>query len=176
MSMRSKKTPEIKLEYGAPDRLLPADFKEILTQRYFPVLSLTYIASVMGIAASKGRFVHYMFEVKTAYVMALFVALWVSVPAILWIILRGSHLFNHVADDWYKIIAGIMTITLMMSYILFPEADFLGLRLYFAASLPIFVVMYLFFVKGGLPPLAAHPLSALGLTFLLYGAGLGLWH
>lgn len=174
--MGKRKTPYIELERGAPDRLLPRDFKEILTRRYFPVLSLTYVASVCGIAASEGHFVHYLFEVKTAYVMALFVAAWVSVPAVLWIVLKGSHLFNHVADDWYKITAALMTLTLMISYILLPEAEMFGLRVYFAATLPIFVVMYLFFVKGGLPAMAAHPLTALGLTFLLYGAVLGFLH
>jgi len=161
---------KVELERDAPDRLLPKDFREIMTRRYFPVLSLTYVASVTGIAAEKGHFIHYLFEDKTAYVMALLVALWVSIPAMLWIILKGSHLFHQVAEDWYKIVAGLMTLTLLMSYVLLPEAGMFGLRVYFAATIPVFFVMYFFFVKGGLPPMAAHPLTALGITFLFYGA------
>ncbi len=161
--------PTIRLERNAPDRLLPKDFKEILTRRYFPVLSLTYISSVVGIAAQKGDFLHYLFEDKSAYAMALFVPLWVSVPAVLWIVLKGSHLFYHVADIWYKITAVIMALTLLVSFILLPEANILGLRIYFVATIPVFFVMYFFFVKGGLPAIAAHPLSALGMSFLLYG-------
>ncbi len=168
----TKKRPNIELEHGAPDHLLPRDFFEILNQRYFPVLSLTYVSSVLGIAVEKGDTMQYLFYDKTAYVMALLVALWVSVPAVLWIILRGSHLFNHVADDWYKITAGIMTVTLLLSYMLFPEMNIYGMRTYFVSTIPILFVMYLFFVKGGLPPVAAYPLTALGFTFLVYGAAL----
>lgn len=164
--------PTVKLERDAPDRLLPKDFWEVLTRRYFPVLSLTYIASVAGIAAEEGSFIHYLLEDKTAYVMALFVALWVSIPALLWIVLKGSHLFYLVAEDWYKITAGLMTLTLLISYVLLPEADMFGLRVYFAATIPVFFVMYFLFVKGGLPAMAAHPLTALGLTFLVYGASI----
>ncbi len=168
----TKKGPVIELEYDAPDRLLPKDFFEILNQRLFPVLSLTYISTVLGIAAKKGDVLHYIFYDRYAYVMALLVAVWVSVPAVLWIILRGSHLFNHVADDWYKIVAGIMTTILLLSFILFPEMNIYGLRNYFVATIPVLFIMYLFFVKGGLPPIAAYPLSALGFTFLIYGAAL----
>lgn len=172
----SRERPVINLERDAPDRLLPRDFKEILTRRYFPVLSLTYIASVIGIAAKKGDIVRFVFEERIAYVMALPVALWVSIPAILWIILHSSPQFKHVADIWYKIIAAIMTATLLMSFILFPEVNMYGLRLYFAASIPVLFIMYFFFVKGGLPALAAHPLTVLGLTFLLYGAVVNYLH
>ncbi|GJL85211.1 MAG: hypothetical protein DHS20C02_09860 [Micavibrio sp.] len=159
----------LELERDAPDHLLPKDFNDVLTRRYFPVLSLTYISSVMGFAAEKGSFVHYLFEDKSAYLMALFVPLWVSVPAVLWIILKGSHLFYHVADAWYKITAVMMTVTLLLGYLLLPEAEEYGVRIYCAVTIPVFFVLYYFFVKGGLPAMAAHPLSALGLTFLLYG-------
>jgi hypothetical protein len=172
----AKEEPRIELERGAPDRLVPKDFGNILTRRYLPVLSLTYVATVIGIAASKHGLFHYVFEDKTAYVMALFVALWVSIPAILWIVLKGTPEYRHVADEWYKIIAAIMIFLMLFSYVLFPEADVFGLRVYFAATIPVLFILYFFFVKGGLPALAAHPLTALGLTFLIYGAVLNFLH
>jgi hypothetical protein len=171
-----KKEPIIMLERSGKDRLIPRDFFEILTHRYLPVISLTYISSVVGIAAQKDNFSHYMFDDKSAYVMALYVALWVSIPALLWAFVKCSHLYNHVADAWYKICAVLMIVFLGMSYILFPEADALGLRTYFAATIPMLFILYFFFVKGGLPPFAAHPLTALGLTFLFYGAAINFLH
>lgn len=177
--MKARKIPKateplITLERGGKDRLVPKDFREIMTRRFFPVLSLTYIASVVGIAAQRGDVLHRMVYDQSVYLIAALVALWVSIPAVLWILLQGSHLYNHVADDWYKISASLMIITLCLSYILFPEANVWGLRLYFAATIPVLVILYLFFVKGGLPPVAAHPLTALGLTFLLYGAAVNI--
>lgn len=168
-----KKEPLIKLKRNARDRLVPKDFLNIITRRLLPVLSLTYVSCVVAIAARKGNVLHYLFDDKSAYAMALLVVMWVSLPAVLWIILKGSHLYNHVADDWYKVIAAIMMIFLCISYLLFPEANVYGLRVYFAASVPMLIVLYFFFIKGGLPPLAAHPLTVLGLTFLFYGAAMG---
>ncbi len=168
-----KKEPIIKLERNARDRLVPRDFLNILTRRLFPVLSLTYVSCVVAIAAQKGHVLHYIFDEKSAYAMALLVVMWVSLPAVLWIILKGSHLYNHVADLWYKICASLMMAVLCISYLLFPEADVYGLRMYFAASVPMLVILYVFFIRGGLPPLAAHPLTVLGLTFLFYGAVMG---
>ncbi len=162
----------VTIERGAPDRLLPEHFWDILAHRYFPVLSLTYVTTVIGIAAKSGDFVYYMFEDKHAYLAAFFVAMWVSVPAVIWVMLRGSIMLSRKADGWYKITAVIMSVTVLFSLVLLPEVDLLGLHLrtYFAATIPVFFVMYLFFVKGGLPPKAAHPLSVMGMTFLFYGA------
>ncbi|MGH1456957.1 MAG: hypothetical protein ACRBDI_09265 [Alphaproteobacteria bacterium] len=159
----------IRLERDTDDYILPKDFYDILVNRLLPVISLTYIAAIIGISASKGDFIHYMFEERTAYMMALFVVLWVSGPGIIWILLHGSPLFNHVADIWYKILAALMVLTLAVSFILFPEANIYGLRLYFGMSIPVFVVIYLFFIKGGLPEIASYPLNALGFCALLYG-------
>lgn len=167
-----KPAPRIELERSGTDRLVPKDFSEILMRRFFPVISLTYVSSVLGIAAKKGSIFHYVFEDKSAYIMALFVAMWVSIPAIIWIFLHSIPVFKGVADIWYKIIAAIMIVILLMSYILFPEINLYGLRLYFVASLPALLIMYLFFVKGGLPAFAAHPLTALGLSFLIHGAAI----
>ena len=44
--------------------------------------------------------------------MGLVVAAWVSVPAVIWIILHESPLYTHVADIWYRLIAGLMILVL----------------------------------------------------------------
>lgn len=165
----------VRLERDNADRLLPKDFYDVLMHRFFPVISLTYVASIVGIAAEKGYFLHYLFADKTAYIMALFVVLWVSGPAVIWIFLKGHPVLTYVADIWYKILASIMVVTLMLSFILFPEAGIFGLRIYFVASVPVFVMMYFFFIKGGIPPPAALPLNGLGLGALIFGALINLW-
>ena len=174
--MNRRAGEKIQLERGGPDRLIPKDFFDIITRRFLPVLSLTYVSSVIGIAAEKGSLVHYLFEEKTAYTMALLVAAWVSVPAVIWILLHGNPLYTHMADLWYKIISAVMVLVLASSFILFPEADVYGLRVYFAATLPILLIMYIFFVKGGFPAFAAHSLTAIGLTALIHGAILNFIH
>jgi hypothetical protein len=166
----------IQLERGAGDRLVPKDFGNIMTRRFLPVLSLTYISAVVGIAAERGSLRHFLFEDKSAYTMGLLVAAWVSVPAVIWMLLHESPIYKHMADVWYKIISALMILTLLASFILFPEAGVYGLRVYFAATIPIFLIMYVFFVKGGLPAFAAHPLTALGLTALIHGAVLNFIH
>lgn len=165
----------VKLEYGAPDRLIPKQFKRILTRRFFPVLGLVYASTVVGIAAQQGDFYHFFFEDNRAFIMSLFVALWVSVPSVIWIMLKGSHLYPHVANVWFVITATLMSIFLLMSYILFPEADLYGLRVLFVSTIPVFFVMYYFFVAHPLPRGMAHILSALGYTFLIYGASMRFW-
>src|SRR5688572_20123723 len=95
----------IRLERVDSDRLVPKDFAEILTRRFLPVLSLTYLSALIGIAAEKGNLFHFLFEDKSAYTMALLVAAWVSVPAIIWIMLHENPLYNHMANLWYKIIS-----------------------------------------------------------------------
>lgn len=160
----------IRLERDGADRLIPKDFFSMLTHGLFPVLSLTYIASVLGIAANKGDFLYYLLEVKTAYEMALFVSLWASFPAIVWIFLHANPILTHLADFWYRVIAALMIFTLALSYFLFPEAQIYGLRLYFALSMPVFVVIYFFFVRGFLPPTIIYPLNALGFCTLMFGA------
>lgn len=162
----------VSMESGTPDHLLPKDFWDILVHRYFPVLSLTYATTVVAIALNSGHFIYYMFQDKQAYMAAFFVAMWVSVPAILWVLMRGSVMMAHKADNWYKITASIMSVTVLFSLVLLPEVMIHGqdLRTYFVATIPVFILMYVFFVKGGLPREAAHMLSAIGITFLFYGA------
>ena len=172
--MKKQEQIIIKLERGGEDRLIPKGFFHILVHRFFPVLSLTYISSVLGIAMNKGYFHHYMFEVRTAYEMALFIALWVSFPSIVWIFLKSNPLLTHLADFWYRIIAALMTVTISLSFVLFPEAEIFGLRTYFVLSIPVFVIVYIFFVKEALPKIASYPLNALGFCTLLYGSLIGI--
>ncbi len=168
--MAKKKQYTIRIERDVEDHILPKGFFNILVNRFLPVISLTYIGSIIGVAGNRGDFIHYMFKDNTAYIMSLFVVIWVSVPAIIWMILYGNPLFKHVADIWYKILAALMVITIAVSYLLFPEGDIYGLRLYFVASIPVLLLTYILFVKGGLPSIAAYPLNALGVCAFLYGA------
>ena len=175
MTEELSKEPKIHLVRGAKDRLLPRQFIRVLTRRYFPVLSLTYISAIIGIAYKKGAPQHYLFEDQFAYAMALLPAAWVSIPAILWIILKGSHLFNHVANLWYVIAAVLMSFLLGGSYLLLPEFDYHGARSYLVATIPMMVILYVIFVKSALPAGLAHSLSVAGLTALLYGASIRFW-
>lgn len=173
--MSHKKAPHIiRLDRDTEDHILPKDFFDILVHRFFPVISMTYIASIIGISMNKGAFIHHLFFDNTAYMMGIFIVVWVSGPALTWIFLRGSPLFYHVADLWYKILSGLMVVTISLSYVLFPEGDMLGLRFYFVLSVPVFVLIYYFFVRGGLPPVAAYPLNALGVCMLIYGGAVNI--
>ncbi len=171
-----KQQHTIRLERGLRDHILPLDFFDVLVHRFLPVISLTYMASIVGLAASKGDFVHYIFEDRAAYIRALLVVLWVSIPGIIWILLNGSPMLKHTADTWYKVVATLMVITIALSFVLFPEANIYGLRLFFALSIPVFIIIYYFFVKGGLPAIAAYPLNIVGLSVLIYGAFMNYIH
>ncbi|PCK00401.1 MAG: hypothetical protein COA45_01065 [Zetaproteobacteria bacterium] len=166
----SKKQHIIRLDRDVEDRILPEGFFNIIVHRFLPVLSLSYIVSIIAISISKGAFIYYMFQDSTAYTMGLLIVLWISGPGLVWVLLHGSPLFHHVADLWYKILAGLMIITIALSYILFPEADVYGLRIYFILSVPAFVLIYFLFVKDILPKVASYPLNAMGFCALLYGA------
>lgn len=168
--MATKNKIIIRLERDGADHLLPKHFFDIIMNRFLPVLSLTYISSVLAIAAEKGRFIHFLFFDNTVYLMALFIVLWVAIPGMIWIFLHGNPMLRHIADLWYKIIAGLLVLTIMLSFVLFPEANVYGLRLYFVLTIPVFIIMYVFFVRGGLPKIASYPLNALGFVFLMYGA------
>ena len=63
-SARTDKGPHVHIERGAKDRILPKQFIRVLTRRYFPVLSLTYVSSVIGIAYKKGHMEHYLLEMR----------------------------------------------------------------------------------------------------------------
>ena len=154
----------------ATDYLLPKDFYDILVQRFIPILSLTFISTLLGIAVQKGDLIFYLFQDKTAYIMALFVVFWVSIPGLLWIFLKGSPLLCVLADTWYKIVSFLQVLTITLSAVLFPEADIYGLKIYFVVTVPLFILMYIFLVKGAMPSIAAYPLNIIGLAILFYGS------
>lgn len=164
----------IRLERDTEDYILPKNFFDVLVHRFFPVISLTYLASVISIAISTGDFIEHMFMDRMAYLMGILLVLWVSVPAIVWILMAGNPLLSHVADLWYKIIAGLFIVTISLSYFLFPEAELYGLREYFVLSIPIFILIYFVFVRDKLPMIAVYPLNALGFCALFWGAFMGV--
>ncbi len=168
--MAKKHIHIIRLERDVEDHILPKDFFNVLVKRFLPVISLVYIASIIGIAGSKHEFIHYMFQDKSAYLMGVFVVLLASAPAIIWILLNSSPMFCHVSNLWYRILAAIMVITITLSFLLFPEADIYGLRIYFILSVPVFIVIDILFIRDWLPSIAAYPLNALGFCALIYGA------
>lgn len=174
MAGNRKQKVVIRLERGGDDHILPKGFSDVVMNRFLPVLSLTYVSMILALAARSKDFFYYLTEDNTAYIMGLVVVLWVSIPGMLWILLNGNPLLRHTADTWYRIISIIMTLTIMLSFILFPEAEVYGLRFYFVITVPVFLVMYFFFVKGGLPAVASYPLNALGFIALIYGSLINL--
>lgn len=160
----------IRLERDTPDHILPIDFYNILIRRFIPILSLIYVASIFGVAWDKGDFLRYAFMDKGVYITALFVLVWFSIPALLWIFLRGSIMFCHIAEAWYKAISIVQIVLITLIAVLFPEADIYGMKVYFIETVPIFLFMYFFMVRGEMPKYFAFALSILGLAALFYGA------
>ncbi len=169
-----KETFVIRLNKGEPDSIISKGVFDTLIHRFLPAISLTYIAAILGIATGKHDFYRYMFEERTAYIMSLFIMLWCAGPAIVWVFLNGSIMFRHVADIWYQFLSVMMVLLLGVGFVLFPEASIYGIGQYFALSIPIFIVNYLVVVKGWVPSSAAHPINALGLCALLFGASLNV--
>jgi len=173
MAAEDKNKHVIRLERDNDDYILPKNFFDILVLRFFPVISLTYLASIIGIAAISGEFIQYLFLDRKAYLMGILLVFWVSVPAIVWILLVGNPMLTHVADIWYKILSGLLMVTIGLSYVLFPEAKLYGLREYFVLSIPIFILIYLIFVRDNLSKLLVYPLNALGFCALIWGMFMG---
>ncbi len=161
----------IRLERDAQDHILPKDFFEVLVHRFFPVLSITYIASILIIAIGVGKlsFLQYIFLDSKAYMMALLVVLWVAGPSFVWVLVRSHPLMSSVAELWYKVLSGLMIMVVMLSFFLFPEGQMYGLRIYFALSIPVFVMIYFVLLKDKLPPLTSYPLNAAGFCALVWG-------
>ena len=174
MSEKEKYQHIIRLERDTNDYILPKNFFDILVHRFFPVISLTYLASIVAIAVSTGDFIQYMFMDRTAYLMGILMVIWVSGPAIVWILMAGNPLLSSVADLWYKILAGLLVVTISLSFFLFPEAGLYGLREYFILTTPIFILIYFVFVRDKLPLIAVYPLNALGFCALIWGAFMGV--
>lgn len=156
------------------DQLLPKDFFDVLLNRYLPVVSLTYIGSLLGYATKFGGltgFIPKLFTSSEIYWLSLYGALWVTVPAVVWILMKSSALLSAHADIWYKVTAGMMAATLIFSLILFPmeSGPLAQAQNFIVAVLPVHILMYVYFVKGGMPVMFGAPLSATGIAFFIYG-------
>jgi len=173
VSEKEKYQHIIRLERDTKDHILPKNFFDILVLRFFPVISLIYLSAIFSIALTSDDFLTYMFLDRKAYLMGIFLVLWVSGPAIVWVLMAGNPLLTNVADMWYKILSGLLVVTIALSYFLFPEAKLYGLRAYFVLSTPIFVLIYYVFVRDKLHPMAVYPLNALGFCALFWGAFMG---
>lgn len=160
----------IRLERDQPDHILPLDFYDILIERFIPILGLTYVVSVMGMAYDRGDFLFYGFLDKTAYIMSLFVLVWVSFPALIWIFMSGSIMFCHIAELWYKIISFMQIVLTTLVAVMFPEADAYGMKVFFFEIPVVFILMFFFMVRGRMPRAAAYAMSLAGLTLLFYGS------
>lgn len=165
----------IRLERDAQDHILPKDFFHVVVHRFFPVLSITYIASVFVIAMGIGglSFLYYAFLDSTAYMMALLVVLFVSGPAMVWVLVRAHPVLGGVADLWYKVLSALMVLVVMLSFFFFPEGHMHGMRIYFALSIPVFVMIYYFLIRDRLPLIWSYPLNALGFCALVWGLAVG---
>ncbi len=173
MTRRLRKERElVVLERDIPEgQILPKDFFDIIINRYLPVLSFTYISSIIGIALKKGSLMAILSN-GGIYDLALCISVWVSVPAVIWILVKEMPSYSRYADAWYKITAGVMVSLLLFSYEFFPMSGggFMGaVRVFIVAALPIHFVMYFFFVKGGMSLKYSVPLASVALTFFLYG-------
>jgi len=76
--------PEMKnINPSARDGMIPLDFFDVFVNRYLPVLSCTYVASVIVLALQRGvlsHFIYYFLQAKTTYCIALLVGVWFSNP------------------------------------------------------------------------------------------------
>lgn len=162
----------IQLNRNAHDRILPKDFFKVLFGQYFPILSITYVASIVGMALYEGGSLQgilneFLSQTKI-YKLALWIAVWVSVPGIVWIFLKGSVRFPAYANAWYIVTALLMAVTLGISFILFPEQDG-GIRNFIICALPIHIFMYLFLCKFKLSQWLAQPFQFVAGLLLIYG-------
>ncbi len=159
------------------DGIIPVDFFDVLVNRYFPILSCTYVATVIGLALKKGGgvyFLDYFLRDKSIYWLALIVAGWVSIPAVIWIFMRGVGALEQFANNWYKSTTIMMVSILIGSFMLFPPSGqaniyWATVRLFIAAAIPVHVIQYWFFRHGGLETIQSTTLSAVALSLMMYG-------
>lgn len=159
------------------DEMISLDFFDVVVNRYLPVLSCTYIATVIGLALNKGGFSHfiqYFLADKSLYWLAMIVGVWVSIPAMIWILMRGIGALEEFANSWYKSTTFMMVSILLGSFMLFPPSDqanayWITARLFIAAAIPVHVIQYWFFRHGGLETMHSSLLGAVALSLMMYG-------
>lgn len=170
--------PEPKqLKASERDEMIPLNFFDAVVNQYLPVLSCTYVATVLGLALNRGgvtHFLDYFLQDKTIYWLALIVGVWVSIPAMVWIFMRGIGALEQFANNWYKSTTFMMVSILLASFLLFPPSGqanvyWMSARLFIAAAIPVHVIQYWFFRHGGLETAQSTLLSAFALTLMMYG-------
>jgi hypothetical protein len=171
--MGSDKFFGFKIERGAEDRIFPKDFLKIVFGQFFPILSITYVLSLLGFALFLSGIrvetaYHLVLHSHDIYLFALWNSLWVSVPGLIWILVRGCIRFPAYADLWYKITAGLMSLVLVVGIILFPEES-TKLSPFLIFALPVHIFMYLFLCCFRLNQYVAQPFQILAGGFLIYG-------
>jgi hypothetical protein len=164
-----------KLSIVSSGQIIPRGFIDAVINRYLPVLSFTFVAIVAGVALKMGHgteFLTYFFKYKEAYLIAAAVCLWVSGPAVLWILLQMTEPTRRFADTFYIITTCAMLVTLLFTLLLFPTVeDYLTqmARLFIVAAIPIHVIQYVFLVRGGLPFQYSATLNLIGASLFVYG-------
>lgn len=142
----------------------------IFCTRLFPILSMTYIASVLGICLRNGT--HFLTD-SSAHWISLMIMIWVSLAPVTWICMRAMiGEFQGQAKVWYLWIAGLQAFCGLIFFFMFPEdmGPWLwGFQSFFVSSIPIHIVVYFFFMNRALPAAAAWPLTIIGGLFMLYG-------
>ncbi|MFP4098356.1 MAG: hypothetical protein ACLFU1_06180 [Alphaproteobacteria bacterium] len=150
------------------DHLLPHNFFIIMVRRFFPVMCVILLTSAFCIAVSKGDLMRYMLYDNTAFYRGVLVSLWCGFPAFIWILLASNPMFVHTANLSYKILAGLLQFTILLSYLLFPEMEIYGMRSYLILSCPAFFLIYYLFVVDPIPLEVVYPLNALGVCALIW--------
>ncbi len=158
----------VRLKRDNNDYMLPRYFFDMLVRRFFPVMSIIYLTSIFCISVGSGSFEQLLFYDNSAYISGLFVVLWCSAPAVVWLLLRANPLFWSAANLWYKILAGLMQFTICVSYFMFPEMEMYGMRTYLILSLPAFFLIYYLFVIDPLPIEVVYLLNAFGLCAFIW--------
>lgn len=146
---------------------------KVLMDRLFPLLSLTYIAAVIGLsfreATSSAGIFHVMTQQQWIYGVAFLFMLWVAVPCVLWISIRSSIRFPHLARSWYWMTAGFMLVSLLVGWILVPEVSHWVSALA-ATVIPMHVVCYVLLCLSPLPRIMAWPIFGMGMGLGFYGS------
>lgn len=139
---------------------------DIFQCQIFPVLSVTYIAAVIGISSTRG----YFLDDPIAYLFGIGLVAWISIPPLIWIFLRSDYEYAVYADFGFVLTALIQAIIGIACFFLFPNLEWVwGLKSYFALSIPVHLVLYFFFLGNGLPRYVALTLNISSLLFVFFG-------